>query len=453
MRLLPNFALRRANGQVAVAVLLAVGIDLPRPAAALAASPIPEPSSTPVTTSGAAATSVPPAGYSRADKYGDTVPVVTTRLLLLDDRRFPKGLPATVKEAQENPFVPANAFEELDDIYGLMALAVVHADWQEKAGQVRGHNIGGIIVNDRFEVVNWERNSNAAMCNPTQHGEVRTMIKHLNRTGARDLTNHQIYTSLEPCMMCSGMMMQSNVLRTVYMQTDNGFGKNVERLTIDTRDAPVRFDGDETGQNGYVPAARPVISSMSSSEFRVELDVAWRNESATKQLVLTEWLRGETAQDIYRRARAKFEHYPLRFGDQRARAKFIVPMDVDGNRMAGLEKFRLREATRTNAQLYADALAMFADPARGIIPYFDPDPTDADDTLVEDTKNVSATRLLEDPQALARAEQPGNDPGPSPQVPATTTLVVDGTVDERHVHQERIRRDCPKPSPSPIPTP
>lgn len=76
------------------------------------------------------------------------------------DHGFPAGLPDTVEKAREDVFVPANAWEELDDIYGLMALAVVHADWQEPRpkGLVRGHNIGGVLVDETLEVVDWERN-------------------------------------------------------------------------------------------------------------------------------------------------------------------------------------------------------------------------------------------------------------------------------------------------------
>lgn len=433
----------------AAAVAFALSLGIARLSASLAAEPPPAPSSPAASPSGAGCQAcVPRDGFSRADQFPGPEPIVTTRLYTLDDRHFPKGLPATVEDARAHPFEPANAFEELDDIYGLMALAVVHADWQEKSGRdARGHNIGGIIVDGNFEVVNWERNSNGAMCNGTQHGEVRTMLKHLNRTGSRDqLKNHQIYTSLEPCMMCSGMMMQSEVLRTVYMQTDNGFGKNLERLTLDTQDVPVRFDGEDTHQHGYWPAARPVISSLGSSEFRVELDVAWRNASANpnpKFKALTVWLASKDAQDIFRRARAKFENYPLRFGDQKARAKFIVPAGGDAAPTAP-DKFTSLEATKTNAQLYAQAKAFFSDPGRGIIPYEDPDgPNQGTDVLVEDEDNVFATRLLESPQALACAEMSGDCSGFGANAPATQTLSVEGTFAGKAVRQERVRRRCP----------
>jgi len=387
-------------------------------------------------------------GFSRADNFQEPVPVVTTRLYLLDGNGFPTPLPPTAADARAQPFVPTNSWDELDDIYGLLALAVVHADWQEsRAGtsdpRTRGHNIGAIIVNDKFEVVNWERNSNDAMCNGTQHGEVRTMLKQLNLTGSGTLRNYQIYTSLEPCMMCSGMMMQEGILRTVYMQTDNIFGKNIERLTIDTRASTIRFDDEDTGQHGYPPAARPVISNMSNSEFRAELDVAWRGASQTAHMGLTEWLKTAQAEGIYKRARLKFETYSLRFPDAKATAKFIVPRGATNPKMAATD-FIVLQASKTNAQLYEVALQFFNDPTRGIIPYIHADGPAGTGLLVEDKDNVLAMRLLEDPASLVRAEHPPEDTdGTIPKVPRTELLVIDGSLKGMHVHQERVRRECP----------
>jgi tRNA(adenine34) deaminase len=386
-----------------------------------------------------------PNGFSRTDHFPRDDAVVTTRLYRLDEKGFPKASPETVATPRPQAFVPTNAWEELDDIYGLMALAVVHADWQEvsngkRCAHERGHNIGAIIVNDKLEVVNWERNSNGAMCNGTQHAEVRAMLKQLNVTGSTTLKHYQIYTSLEPCMMCSGMMMQQNVLRAVYMQTDNGFGKNIERLTIDTSAVPIRFDGEDTGQCGYPPAARPVISSMATSEFRVELDAAWRAASST--MALTDWLKTDQAEAIYSRARHKFENYQLRFGGEKASATFIVPKGSTNPRMAAKDFIVLR-AGKTNAELYKGALEFFGDPAHGITPYVHPDGPTGSATLVEDKGNVLATRLLEDPAALVLGEHP---PGaiypPGHAIPRTELLVVDGILGGRRVHQERIRRDC-----------
>ena len=380
-------------------------------------------------------------GFSRADQYSGSVPIVTTRLYLLDGKGFPSNLPGSVEQARQSVFEPKNAWEELDDIYGLMALAVVHADWQEHPKDttsvpVRGYNIGAILINDKFEVVNFERNSNEAMCNGTQHGEVRTMLKHLNMTGSRSLKRHQIYTSLEPCMMCSGMMMQQEILRTVYMQTDNAFGKNLERLSIDSADVPINFDEETTGQKGYGPAARPVISNAGSSEFRLELDVAWR-AAISKGMRLTEWLTSDEAEDIYRRARHKFENYELRFSNEKAAARFIVPKGAT-NAKVQEKDFLALQADKTNEQLYKAALAYVVDASHGVVPYIHEDGPKGSGPLVEDKANVLATRLLEDPESIEHDDNEDHSRLPKPEL-----LVIDGTLGGRHVHQERVRYVCP----------
>lgn len=97
------------------------------------------------------------------------------------------------------------------------------------------------------------------------------------------------------------------------------------------------------------------------------------------------------------------------------------------------------KATKTNAELYAAARRLFDDPASGILPYVAG--TAAGGTLVESKDNVHATLLLEDPAIMIRAGHAPGDGAPS-DVPAAAVLVVDGTVDGRQVHQERVRYDC-----------
>ncbi len=63
----------------------------------------------------------------------------------------------------------------------------------------------------------------------------RLMIGYLNRVGGYSLKKHTVYTTLEPCAQCSGMMTLCSIERTVYGQTDPGFGKAMERLALDSK--------------------------------------------------------------------------------------------------------------------------------------------------------------------------------------------------------------------------
>lgn len=198
-----------------------------------------------------------------------------------------------------------------DEIYTLMAYAVVYKDWQSKNTKVpRGHNIGGVLVNPRGEVVWWGRNSRKITCNGTQHGETRMMLSYMDVVQTSNLRCHTIYTTLEPCAMCSGMMSLQKITRSVFGHTDPDFGQAMERLN-----AP--FNGKRL--------KRTVVPHSSPSKFRVALDSAQQEfidvESKNLQARgqnpglahdITAFLLTDTAKKIYSSATERF----LAYGDQ-----------------------------------------------------------------------------------------------------------------------------------------
>jgi len=113
---------------------------------------------------------------------------------------------------------------ERDEIFGLAVLDMVYRDWQSSADG-RGHNIGSIAVDRDGRPVFWARNSVTVTGNATQHGEVRLIQAFLNCSGVgKYMTGYTIYTTLEPCAMCTGMVAMTQVDRVVYVQADPEFG-------------------------------------------------------------------------------------------------------------------------------------------------------------------------------------------------------------------------------------
>lgn len=195
------------------------------------------------------------------------------------------------------------AQQERDEIYMLLAYAVVLKNWQTDATRPqRGHNIGSVLVAPDGEIVFWARNSNHITGNGTQHGEVRLIRNRLAQTRTYNLKDHTVYTSLEPCAMCSGMMVLTNVARTVYGQTDPGFGKALERLALDSRKLA----------DGYGPYPRKVISEASTSSIRKRLDAAYDKYQAGGGRSLTKWLRSPAAKAIYEDALRHLQSYRVR---------------------------------------------------------------------------------------------------------------------------------------------
>ncbi len=193
---------------------------------------------------------------------------------------------------------------ERDEIYMLLAYSIVLNDWQnEEEVKKRGHNIGAILVDPNGQIVNWARNCNAALSNGTQHGEVRLMLSYLNRERGYSLKNHTIYTTLEPCAQCSGMMTLTNVYRTVYGQTDLAFGKAIERLTLNSR---------QWNKKGYEPYPRKVLSEKSKSVICIMLD----DEYAKVGGSITRYLLTDGAKEKYLIARNMLDTYQVKYTNE-----------------------------------------------------------------------------------------------------------------------------------------
>ncbi|WP_159950207.1 nucleoside deaminase [Pseudomonas sp. Irchel s3a18] len=119
---------------------------------------------------------------------------------------------------------------EKDEIFSLLAMAMVEKDWQAGVNG-RGHNIGSILVNNSNKPVFWARNSIRKHDDATQHGEVRLMQGFLKCPGVgKYVKGYSVYTTLEPCAMCSGMLAMTQVDRVIYLQRDPAYGGIGERL-------------------------------------------------------------------------------------------------------------------------------------------------------------------------------------------------------------------------------
>lgn len=130
-------------------------------------------------------------------------------------------------EAGAEEATPTEQQVERDRILSLAALAVVYRDWQKApvTPASRGHNIGSILVDNDSKPVFWARNAANKTDNASQHGEVRLIQNFLNCPSVgKYAKGYTVYTTLEPCAMCTGLMTLTRVSRVVYVQADPGFG-------------------------------------------------------------------------------------------------------------------------------------------------------------------------------------------------------------------------------------
>lgn len=194
--------------------------------------------------------------------------------------------------------------QEADEIFSLLTYAIVHHDWQPEAvarENRRGYNIGALLVNPKNEPVFHGLNCISSTNNATQHGEVRAITAYLNETRCFNLEGFTMYTSLEPCIMCAGMITMTSIDRVVYGQHDVEYSKAFERLSIDTQHV-----------GGFPPYPRVVPAHASTLNYCSELDNAYHHfYTMETEKMLARFLASGTAFTIFKNAADHFLNYSV----------------------------------------------------------------------------------------------------------------------------------------------
>ncbi len=102
-------------------------------------------------------------------------------------------------------------FTELDR--GFMKRAIALAERGDR--RPGGSPIGCVIVLDG-EIVGEGFNETALRCDPTAHGEVVAMRRAGERIGNMELRGATLYSTLQPCGMCSLASVWAKISRIVY---------------------------------------------------------------------------------------------------------------------------------------------------------------------------------------------------------------------------------------------
>ena len=101
-----------------------------------------------------------------------------------------------------------------------MAEAIRAAREAEAAGEVP---VGACIVIDG-EVLAVAGNRTRTDCDPTAHAEVVALREAARRFGNYRLANAVVYSTIEPCAMCAGALIQARVPLLVYGAPDERAG-------------------------------------------------------------------------------------------------------------------------------------------------------------------------------------------------------------------------------------
>jgi len=98
-----------------------------------------------------------------------------------------------------------------EDIY-FMKLAREEAMLAYRAGEVP---VGAVVVRDR-QVLARAHNLREASCDPSAHAEILALRASTESSDTWRLSGTTLYVTMEPCIMCSGAIINARVGRLVY---------------------------------------------------------------------------------------------------------------------------------------------------------------------------------------------------------------------------------------------
>ena len=105
-----------------------------------------------------------------------------------------------------------------------MMLAIKEAEKGIRAGH--GGPFGSVIVKDG-KIIAKGHNRVIANNDPTCHGEIDAIRRACKKLKTWHLDDCTLYSTMEPCVMCSGAIIQSRIKKIVYSISNNSFG-NIE---------------------------------------------------------------------------------------------------------------------------------------------------------------------------------------------------------------------------------
>lgn len=80
--------------------------------------------------------------------------------------------------------------------------------------------VGAIVVNAQGEVVGRGYNRTILDIDPSAHAEIVALREAAWKVGNHRLAGCVVYTTIEPCAMCAGALVQARVARLVYGADD-----------------------------------------------------------------------------------------------------------------------------------------------------------------------------------------------------------------------------------------
>ncbi len=102
-----------------------------------------------------------------------------------------------------------------------MRRAIAAAEFARELDEVP---VGAIVVGENGEILSQAGNRTRTDCDPTAHAEILALRRAAWVVGNYRLTGASVYSTLEPCAMCAGALVQARIKRLIYAAPDERFG-------------------------------------------------------------------------------------------------------------------------------------------------------------------------------------------------------------------------------------
>jgi tRNA(adenine34) deaminase len=108
---------------------------------------------------------------------------------------------------------------DYDEIFMRLALTAAY-----RGAQIGEVPIGACIVDEAGQVIGATSNRTIIDNDPTGHAEIRVIRRAAEARRNYRLTGMTVYSTIEPCVMCAGALVNARVKRLVYGARDERFG-------------------------------------------------------------------------------------------------------------------------------------------------------------------------------------------------------------------------------------
>ena len=100
------------------------------------------------------------------------------------------------------------------------------------AGAIGEVPIGACLIDEKGALLATAGNRTIIDCDPTAHAEILVLREAARRIGNYRLTGATVYTTIEPCAMCAGALVNARIKRLVFGARDERFGGVVTVFNI-----------------------------------------------------------------------------------------------------------------------------------------------------------------------------------------------------------------------------